>query len=953
MTTKFKRFTRFTFWGIGLSIVAGLAAVIGLLAVIFAMVQFGDNSQLKKTTILSRINEETGIYMLDEETQIGSIFDSGHRQYVPIDDVPANMINAIIASEDKNFYEHGGVDPVAIFSAGMGWLKGGRIRGASTLTQQTVRNILNWWEVSLARKFREWIAAMQLERLYDKRQILEFYLNQFYVSGNGNGIGIAAKYYFNKDVRDLDLVESAFIAGSVKGPSSYDPFIKFTKKSRDRAVQRAFNRKNYVLRRMFEQGWISEDDLKQAWEAPVQFNRGRFRTDEVALVQLIRSEMNKSEILEALGIDDPRELANAGLKIFTTIDGELQDGSQLAMRRNLSRLATMLEGFAPEDGERYKALRSLQVGDFYYGKVLEVGGTAKEPSLRLDFGLPKGTVPFESMMRYAKIMDLPYGAGWQKKLAELRRAVEPGDTVFVEVREYDPESHEAVVELQKRPTVNGGMIALDKGEVRAVVSGFDTKGFNRAITARRQPGSVFKPVVYFAAMQLGWSILDRLDNEPQIFPYQGQFYYPRPDHTSPYGETSVLWSGITSENLASVALAARLMEKLNFNQFKELLSSLGLAPLPDEKPRDYHYRIARAVGVQLNNRGVREFQLENATQDLLLDIQYTTTQEFRSRLEKIWWGRGYQQELQAIYKTESTDLSPSRKARRIELLLTNRERLSNLNKNLEEDWQTLSRTVDQQGFEQAFRDPSIQHIIDRFHVLPGREGQPELGYQFRTVEEEPGRDAVNPSEVNRLLEAPGRALSPLDMQAIWAPGGFFMEAAVKLEDVNIDSWLPKSYFEALERYTTERYQEVGNRSEPYDLHRYWQHHDFRIGLGLHYLVELTKAMGVESPLEPILSFPLGTNIVSVAEVAKVYQTFQEGKIYRYYEDGPPNQLNFIRRIEDREGNVLFEPKRQEIQLVKPEFAAQMGEVLRRVVTHGTGRRARGELYVTLGDDGTR
>src|SRR5690606_31312190 len=114
------------------------------------------------------------------------------------------------------------------------------------ITQQTVKNIMGDWEFSFRRKIREAIAAFQLERLYTKRQILEFYLNQFYVSGNGNGIGIAARYYFNKDVRDLDLVESAFIAGSVKGPSAYDPFIKFTKEQRERAIKAAFDRKNYV-----------------------------------------------------------------------------------------------------------------------------------------------------------------------------------------------------------------------------------------------------------------------------------------------------------------------------------------------------------------------------------------------------------------------------------------------------------------------------------------------------------------------------------------------------------------------------------------------------------------------------------------------------------------------------------------------------------------------------------
>src|SRR5690606_15414467 len=120
-------------WGFGLGLIGALSAGLGILAVVYAMVYFGDDSNLKKSTILARINEETTIYMLDEQTQIGSIFANAHRRYVPIDEVPAHMINAIIASEDKNFYNHNGVDPGAIFAAGIDYLRTGRMRGASTL----------------------------------------------------------------------------------------------------------------------------------------------------------------------------------------------------------------------------------------------------------------------------------------------------------------------------------------------------------------------------------------------------------------------------------------------------------------------------------------------------------------------------------------------------------------------------------------------------------------------------------------------------------------------------------------------------------------------------------------------------------------------------------------------------------------------------------------------------
>lgn len=947
MAFTVRRLGKISLWGLGVIGVAGISGVLGVLAVVYSLVYFGDDSALKKSTIMARINEETNIYMLDEQTQIGSIFADAHRRYVPIEEVPAHMINAIIAAEDKNFYNHSGIDPVAIASAGIDFLTTGRKRGASTLTQQTVRNILGWWELSASRKFKEWIAALQLERLYSKRQILEFYLNQFHVSGNGRGIGIAARYYFNKDVRDLDLIESAFIAGSVKGPSAYDPFIKFTRERKERAIRNAFNRKNYVLRRMYEQGWVTEEVFKDAYEKPVKFNRGQFRSDEVALVAVIQQQLQRKEILEALGITDPRELAAAGLKIYTTIDAEMQQAGQLAVRRNLSRLDSILKGFQPEKPELFRKLRNLTVNDFYYGKVAEIAGTAKEPALKLSFGdLITCDVPNESLMRYAKWLDLPWYQGWQKQLSDMMKKLKVGDIVYVEVKEYNVEAHTGVCEMHKRPRINGGLIALDKGEVRAVVSGFDTKGFNRAMQAKRQPGSVFKPVVYFAALQLGWSILDRLDNERQVFPFQGRFYYPRADHDSPYKETSMLWAGILSENLASVALAARLVEKLNLEQYKQLMGVMELLPKPGEPPRDFHFRVARAMGVTLDNEGVKEFQLNNAIADLLLDMQYSSTYEFQQKLKKMWWGRGYAAEMQNIVVADD-DLSPQQKSIKLKLAGNNFQRMQALDTQLQADWAVVEATVASKGAEEAALDPGVLKVLERFRVLPGM-NKPALGYVAVLDGERPVRDYKMRAEIETLAQPAGRQLNGLDVQAIWG-GSVFGSADLGLGDVLLDGWLPHGSFQSLAQYVEKHYEEIMSRQDEYDLPRYWQHHDFRIALGLNYLLNLARAMGVTSNIEPVLSFPLGTNVVTLAEVAKIYQTFVSGKTYRYYQEGPLNQINFIRRIEDRYGNTLFEPKRSEYQLVMPEFGLQMREILRRIVTHGTGRPANAELYVTLGD----
>jgi penicillin-binding protein 1A len=927
--------------------VGSITASFGGMSVVYAMVLFGDDAHLKKSTIMARINEETTIVCEDEQTHIGSFFNTEHRRYVPIEEVPPAMINAIVAAEDKNFFKHSGVDPVAIVKAFAEGLQGRRFRGGSTLTQQTVKNIMDRWEYSLGRKIREAIAALQLERMYSKKQILEFYLNQFHVSGNGTGIGIAAKYYFNKEVKDLDLVESAFIAGSVKGPGKYDPFIKYTVERREDAIRNAFERKNYVLRRMLEQGWINDQEFKEAFDKVVPFNRGSFRTSEVATVSLIRSQLDRKEILDALNMESVDELNSAGLKIFTTIDCPVQEGAQQAMRRNLSRLETILGGYAPEPAEKFIRQRDLAVNEFYYGKVEQVVKNPTNASIRVSFGLANGTIPHDALVRYAKLLDLPLLQGPQVQLKKLLDSVRPGDILFTEVKEYEKEKHEAVLEMHKRPKINGGLLGVEKGEVRSVVSGFDSLGFNRAVFAKRQPGSVFKSVVFYAALQLGWSVLDRLDNERQIFPYQSRLYFPRPDHPSPYKEVSMIWAGTMSENLASVYLAAHLVDKLNYEQFKQLMGELDLLPHNGESVPDFHFRVARTTGVQLDNEGVREFQLQNAIADVAPDLVFGGQPDMLRKLNKMWWGRGYISELQNLFGRMKDTMPAYEKALRLGLVRNNYLRFAGIATELNSDWTNVSKKVAEKGIEGAFADPAIQHIWKHFKVLAGVGARPQLGYFVSLEGEDPRRDFKARADLERIAGVPGRALNLLDAQAIWS-SGVFVTADIQLGDVLLDGYLPLNTFNKLQKSINERFDAVMVQQSEYDLHRYYQHHDLRMTLGLRYLVQLSQAMGVQSKLEPVLSFPLGTNDVTAGEVAKVYQTFVSGKIYRFYKEGPANQLNFIRRIEDRFGAKLFEPKAIEHQLVSPQLSVPMREILKRVVTHGTGRRARGEIFVQVG-----
>ena len=943
-----------------LCLLAGVGLSLGLVLVMVFQIFWGDSSYLKKTAILAKINEETAIYYADEENRIGSFFEAGHRKYVQIDEVPENMINALIASEDKYFYSHWGVNPIAIGKAFVEGITSGHFRGGSTLTQQTVKNLLDKREYSIKRKYKEAIAAFQLERMYSKRQILEFYLNQFHVASNGNGIGIAAKYYFNKEVKDLNLVECAFIAGSVKGPSKYNPFIKYTNEDRDKAIYFANDRKNYVLDRMLEQGWINKEEYEQAKEEPVPFSKGKFSTKEVALVSLIKSQINKKEILDAIGLEDISELNNAGLQIYTTIDEKLQEQAQLSMRRNLSRLETILNGFNPEPAEEFKALRDLDLNEFYYGKVYQIDKTKGKQSISIDFGgLPKGVIALDALTRYAKLMDIAVPIGWEKRLEELLSKVKLGDILFVEVKEYDPKTFKAVLELHKAPKVSGGVISLDKGDVTSVVSGFYSEGYNRAAVATRQPGSIFKSVVFFAALQLGWSITDLLDNERRVFTYQNQFYYPRPDHPSPYKNTSMLWAGIKSENLASVYLTSRLTDQLNFKQFQAVLGALKLLPKSGESVRDYHYRVAKSTGVQLDNEGLKEYHLQNSISDISPDLMFSQNQDLLSRLSKMWWGKGYVDELKRLFATNPSEdsISKSEVYLRVDLVKNNYLRHLKVAEQLKEDWNTL-KEVSGEDSSSLFENPDYAKILSRFRVLPGRSKKPVLGY-FYPIEDE----VMSQSKIKKIAgsimghkqyiefpKLPGRALNQMDVDSIWGEGSLFSsKVEIDLSQVKIEGYLSVGILSKIKKRLEERYAATISLNTSYDLAKYFQHHDFRIAVGLEYLVKLCKLMGVYSPVEPVLSFPLGSNVVTLAEIAKIYQTFIDGKTYTFYKQGPANQLNYIKRIEDRDGNVLFAPVREEHQLVKSEFAEQMGQILKKVVTHGTGRRARSELHLNPDD----
>ncbi|MCX6126612.1 MAG: hypothetical protein NTV34_17910, partial [Proteobacteria bacterium] len=200
------------------------------------------------------------------------------------------------------------------------------------------------------------------------------------------------------------------------------------------------------------------------------------------------------------------------------------------------------------------------------------------------------------------------------------------------------------------------------------------------------------------------------------------------DHISPYRNTTIVWSGAMSENLASVALANRLLDKLNFEQFKSLMEAMDLAPRPGESAPDFHFRVAKATGVQLDNDGVKEYQLDRAVGDIAPDLVFRGQTDAIRSLEKMWWGKGYLGELGRLYARQVNDMPPLENALRVNLVKNNLMRMKTLAGMAAAEWDQIANYVKEKGADAALRDSLFTGVWGKFKVLPTQGSKPALGY---------------------------------------------------------------------------------------------------------------------------------------------------------------------------------------------------------------------------------
>jgi penicillin-binding protein 1A len=466
------------------------------------------------------------------------------------DEIPPLLVHAFISAEDKDFFHHHGIDysgfVKAVFNYATHIGRGGRVAGGSTITQQVAKYLLKDSSYNVGRKAREAILAFRLEDTLSKEQILELYLNSIFLGRNAYGIQAAARAYFDKDVDELTLPEAAYLAILPKAPSNYDPV---------RATQKALDRRNYVLREMYSNGYISEAQWHAAASSPLGTIRygsnEKFRQQGGYFMEEVRRELIKQFGEDAK--DGSNSLYAGGLWVRTSMNPLMQDAAAQALRDGLVRFDSGRGwkdlGLKIDISKDWAAQLDRTPVGTGYAEWLKAVVLAKDPSAAT-LGFTNGSTG----RLPASAAAMPVRGVGGAAFGSLR----PGMVVIVK------QSAPGSFALKSVPSISGGMLVeeVHTGRVLAMQGGFDVLGssYNRAIQALRQPGSAFKPIVYVTALQNGFTPATiELDAPYCIWQGAGlgQKCFVNFDHRSA-GPHTLRWGLEQSRNLMTVRAAANI-----------------------------------------------------------------------------------------------------------------------------------------------------------------------------------------------------------------------------------------------------------------------------------------------------------------------------------------------------------------------------------------------------------
>jgi penicillin-binding protein 1A len=575
---------RFLGWLFTVGFIAFLGIAGGVGYVIWDMSQgLPDYKQLAQyePPVMTRVHAADGTLVAEYADQ--------RRLFVPVNDIPKKLIQAFISAEDKTFYQHQGLDWPGLAAAGLRYLEvkltgKGQIVGASTITQQVTKNFLLTNERSVERKVKEAILAHRIEQAFNKDRIIELYLNEIFLGLNSYGVAAASLNYFGKSLNELSLEEIAYLAALPKGPNNYHPF---------RQTKRAIERRNWVLAEMYNNGYITAAERDAAQGKPLEVNPRPFGAQLFAAESF--AEEARRELVQIYGED---KLMRGGLSVRTTLDPKLQIYARQAVARGLITFDRK-RGYrgavknVPLEGDWGETLGKMKVpadlDPWRLAIVLEVDEAGAKVGLQpktlisgdVEPERETGTVPVALMSWARKYLD---GSRLGPEVKKANDVLNVGDIIYVA-----PDKTAGLYHLVQVPDVEGALVAMDPhtGRVLALVGGFSygKSQFNRAVQALRQPGSSFKPFVYAAALDNGYTPSSVILDAPIEFKMSnGEIWKPK-NYTDKYYGPSTLRRGIEqSRNVMTV----RLANDLGMSKIGELAQRVGIY---DKVPNQLSYAL--------------------------------------------------------------------------------------------------------------------------------------------------------------------------------------------------------------------------------------------------------------------------------------------------------------------------------------------------------------------------
>jgi len=519
--------------------------------IIYFSFQLPDDSNLKsyKPDVMTRIYDSNG--------QLVKEFSKEYRIFIPIENIPDGLKNAFISAEDKNFYNHIGVDPTGIIRALIRntyyFFSNKRPEGASTITQQVAKNFLLNDELSLSRKLKEALLAIKIDATLSKSRILELYLNQIYLGYGTYGVAAASNRYFNKSLDELDLSEVSFLAALPKAPSRYNPKTNY---------KESFYRRNWVLKRMHINGYITEEEYKTNIKTTI---RVADRDKKPIFSSDYYLEEIRKQIIRAYGEDS---LYRGGLSVRSSLDTSTQRIADLALKSGLLEYDKRNGYRGVIDNKSSKSWFSNYLGkdqphNFLLAKVTKLD----EMTGRVDIEVLKGKNVVQGHLLNFNWARKSLGNGYLGPVINQPNEVFRIDDI-IHVSLNSGNSYN----LEQIPKINGAIIVMDPhtGRVFALSGGFDfnESNFNRVYQAKRQPGSSFKPFVYIAALENGLQPNSLILDAPFVLDQgKGRAKWKPENYGKKFYGPSTLRKGIEhSRNLMTI----RIAQYLGMDQIVEL-----------------------------------------------------------------------------------------------------------------------------------------------------------------------------------------------------------------------------------------------------------------------------------------------------------------------------------------------------------------------------------------------